>query len=318
MPLNGAVSDNRRRGLARLKFFLALSRTPHGLLDMATPGLAALLWLGTFPSAWTIALGLITAFAGYTSVYALNDVVDYRTDKKKLQMTGFQDCANYLDAAILRHPIAQGCLTLKEGLIWLVAWALVALLGAFSLNPVCVLIFLGGFAFEIIYCLMWKISPFRSVVSGAVKSCGPLAAVLAVDPEPSLPFLLLLFLWLFFWEIGGQNIPNDWAEIEEDRQLHARTILVQYGAEKAVRIIVGSLALALGLNLLVLRMTVYPFQIPYIAGFLVIGFGLLILPAYRLYKTRERTDALTLFRKASYYPLACLILVTISILTGHY
>jgi len=318
MPLNGAVSDNRRRGLARLKFFLALSRTPHGLLDMATPGLAALLWLGAFPSAWTIALGLVTAFAGYTSVYALNDVVDYRNDRKKLQMTGFQDCANYLDATILRHPMAQGCLSLKEGLIWLVAWAFIALLGAFLLNPVCVLIFLGGFAFEIVYCLMWKISPFRSFVSGAVKNCGPLAAVLAVDPEPSLPFLLLLFLWLFFWEIGGQNIPNDWAEIEEDRQLHARTILVQYGAEKAVRIIVGSLALALGLNLLVLRMTVYPFQIPYIAGFLVIGFGLLILPAYRLYKTRERTDALTLFRKASYYPLACLILVTISILTGHY
>jgi 4-hydroxybenzoate polyprenyltransferase len=316
--LNGAVSDNRGRGLARLKLFLALSRTPHGLLDMATPGLAAILWLGNFPSAWTIALGLITAFAGYTSVYALNDVVDYRTDKKKLQMTGVQDCANYLDAAILRHPIAQGCLTLKEGLIWLVAWSLVALLGAFLLNPVCVFIFLGGFTFEIIYCLMWKISPFRSLVSGAVKSCGPLAAVLAVDPEPSLSFLLLLFLWLFFWEIGGQNIPNDWAEIEEDRQLNARTILVQCGEEKAVRIIVASLALALGLNLSVLRMTVYPFQIPYIAGFLVIGFGLLILPAYRLYKTRKRTDALTLFRKASYYPLACLILVTISILAGHY
>jgi 4-hydroxybenzoate polyprenyltransferase len=309
-----AFSDNRPRGIGKLKLFFALSRTPHGLMDMATPGLAALLWLGTFPSARTIALGLITAFAGYTSVYALNDVVDYRNDRKKIQMSGFQDCANYLDATILRHPIAQGCLTLKQGLLWLVAWALVALLGAFLLNPVCVLIFLGGFAFEIIYCLMWKISPFRSLVSGAVKSCGPLAAVLAVDPEPSLSFLFLLFLWLFFWEIGGQNIPNDWAEIEEDRQLQARTILVRCGAEKAVRIIVASLALTLGLNLLVLRMTVHPFQIPYMTGFLVIGFGLLILPAYRLYKTRERTDALTLFRKASYYPLACLILVTIKIL----
>ena len=311
--MNVAVSQKRPRGLARVKFFLALSRTPHGLLDMATPGLAVLLWLGVFPSAWTIALGLITAFAGYTSVYALNDVVDYKTDTKRLQMTGFRDCANYLDATILRHPIAQGCLTLKEGLIWLLAWGLVALLGAFLLNPVCVLIFLGGFAFEIIYCLMWKISPFRSLVSGAVKSCGPLAAVLAVDPEPSPFFLLFLFLWFFFWEIGGQNIPNDWAEIEEDRQLHARTILVQYGVEKAGRIIIVSLAFALGLSLIVPGMTERPFPIPYMLGFMLIGFGLLILPAYRLYKTRERGDALTLFGKASYYPLACLILVTVRI-----
>jgi 4-hydroxybenzoate polyprenyltransferase len=312
-----AVSDNRQRGLVRLKFFFALSRTPHGLLDMATPGLAALLWLGTFPSIRTVAIGLITAFAGYTSVYALNDVVDYRTDKKKLQMTGFQDCENYLDAAILRHPLAQGCLTLNEGLVWLVAWALVALLGAFLLNPVCVLIFLAGFALEIIYCLLWKVSPFRSIVSGAVKTCGGLAAVLAVDPEPSLSFLLFLFLWLFFWEIGGQNIPNDWAEIEDDRRLQARTILVQYGAEKASGIILTALAFALALNLLLLGMPKHAYEAYCLVAFLLIGLVLLILPAHRLYKTRDRQDALTLFKKASYYPLACLILVTISILIGH-
>ena len=65
-----------------LKFFLALSRTPHGLLDMATPALTALLWYGAIPSLRIISLGFITAFAGYTAVYALNDLVDYRVDKK--------------------------------------------------------------------------------------------------------------------------------------------------------------------------------------------------------------------------------------------
>ena len=77
--------------MARLKLFFALSRTPHGLLDMATPGLAALLWLGEFPSLRTVVIGLITSFAGYTAVYALNDLVDYRTDKEKLRLGGFQD-----------------------------------------------------------------------------------------------------------------------------------------------------------------------------------------------------------------------------------
>jgi len=303
--------------MARLKLFFALSRTPHGLLDMATPGLAALLWLGKFPPFETIALGLVTAFAGYTSVYALNDLVDYRTDKEKLRLGGFQDSRNYLDAAIIRHPLAQGFLSIKEGLIWAAAWSVVALIGALLLNPVCVLIFLAGCALEILYCLMWKISPFRSLVSGVVKTCGAVAGVFAVDREPSLVFLLLLFLWLFVWEIGGQNIPNDWAEIEEDRRLQAKTILVQYGAEKASGIILGSIVFAVCVNLLLLGVSIPRFALPYLAAFFVVGLVLLLLPAYRLYKTRERQDALTLFKRASYYPLACFILVTIRIVIGN-
>jgi len=312
--LNIAVSDNRPRGIAKLKLFFALSRTPHGLLDMATPGLAALLWLGKFPPFWTIALGLITAFAGYTAVYALNDLVDYRTDKEKLRSGGFQDSRNYLDAAIIRHPLAQGFLSIKQGFIWAAAWSLVALLGAFLLNPVCVLIFLAGCGLEIVYCLMWKVTPFRNLVSGVVKTCGPIAGVFAVDRDPSLFFLVLLFLWLFFWEIGGQNIPNDWAEIDEDKKLQARTMLVRYGADKAGTIVLWSLVLAVGLSLWLLGMSFPRAALPYLAVSFVIGLMLLLLPAYRLYRTRERQDALTLFKRASYYPLVCLILVSIRIL----
>ena len=66
-------------GFARLKLFWALSRTPHGLLDMCTAALASLLWLGHFPSFKIIGLGLITVFSGYTAIYALNDVVGYRS-----------------------------------------------------------------------------------------------------------------------------------------------------------------------------------------------------------------------------------------------
>jgi len=43
---------------------------------MATPALAALLWLGSIPQIHVIVIGLVTAFAGYTSVYALNDVIE--------------------------------------------------------------------------------------------------------------------------------------------------------------------------------------------------------------------------------------------------
>ena len=61
------------RGLNRLKLFGALSRTPHGVLDMTTPVFGACLWLGGLPDVGVILLGILTVFSGYTAVYALND-----------------------------------------------------------------------------------------------------------------------------------------------------------------------------------------------------------------------------------------------------
>ena len=110
-------------GLARLKLFFALSRTPHGLLDMCTPAFGALLWLGHFPPVQTIVIGIITTFAGYTAVYALNDVIDYKADREKAAMGGFSDTGGDLDGIIVRHPMAQGLLGFKAGLFWALSWA---------------------------------------------------------------------------------------------------------------------------------------------------------------------------------------------------
>ena len=71
--------------MVQARLFLALSRTPHGIIDLATPVLAAMVCLGGFPHASLLWLGILTAFAGYTSVYALNDLVDYRTDRKRFE-----------------------------------------------------------------------------------------------------------------------------------------------------------------------------------------------------------------------------------------
>src|SRR5512144_688732 len=103
-------------GLSRVKLFLALSRTPHGLLDLATPALAALLWFGGVPPFDVTVVGLMTVFAGYTAVYALNDVVDCRADREKLKVAEGSPKAGYLDALFMRHPIAQGQVSFGEGL----------------------------------------------------------------------------------------------------------------------------------------------------------------------------------------------------------
>jgi 4-hydroxybenzoate polyprenyltransferase len=232
-----------------------------------------LLWLGKLPEPKVIILGLITTFAGYTAVYSLNDVIDWRVDREKLEKGGFRDLGSYLDAVIVRHPMAQGLLSFKEGLLWTVAWALLALIGAYLLNPVCMIIFIA-----------------------------------------SASFLIGLFLWLFFWEIGGQNIPADWTDIEEDRSLQARTIPVRFGPARASSIVFVSLVLTLLMNVVLLQLARVTFELPFVVISFVVGFYFLLIPAHRLYKTRERMYASVLFNRASYYPIALLGVVTIKML----
>ena len=303
-------------GLTKIKLFWALSRTPHGILDMATPALGALLWLGRFPSFEVILIGLITTFAGYTAVYALNDVIDYRVDKEKLKLCGHFDIECDLDAAMVRHPMAQGYLSFKEGLLWTVGWSIVAIWGAYYLNPVCILIFVIGCSLETVYCLLLKVTHLRTLVSGGVKTAGAIAGVFAVDPSPSPIFLSMLFLWLFFWEIGGQNVPNDWSDIEEDQRLNAKTIPVRLGTNSANAIILGSLTASLILSTVVFYSSPIPFEFPFLVAAVATGLFLFVLPALLLYQTKKPMYAMALFNMASTYPLALLVIVVIKIVMG--
>jgi 4-hydroxybenzoate polyprenyltransferase len=293
-------------GMAGFKFFLALSRTPHGLLDMATPCFAGLLWIGEFPPLKVILLGLITVFAGYTAVYALNDLVDYRIDQEKMTTGKYCNPDDYLDAMMIRHPLAQGCLSFKQGLSWTLFWGTIALVGAYLLNPVCVLIFMMGSSLEIFYCIMWRITPLRAVVSGAVKTTGPIAGIFAVDPSPSPVFVMALFLALFFWEIGGQNIPADWTDLDSDRRLKAQTIPVCFGTQRSAELLLFCLIFTLLLMVLSFQLSKSGLE-PIAAAFsMLFGFYLLLFPAIRLYKTKSRSDAMALFNKSSYYPVSLL------------
>jgi len=312
--MSATSSRNQYLGLSRIKLFFALSRTQHGLIDMATPGLCALLWLGDIPSLKIILLGLLTTFSGYTAVYALNDVVDYRADKEKRKQHPSSDTGNYLDDVLVRHPMADGLMSLKEGVIWVVAWSLLAIIGAYLLNPVCVLIFLGGCCFEIAYCLLLRITCLRTLVSGVVKTTGAIAAIFAVDPNPSLIFVVLLFFWLFFWEIGGQNIPADWTDIEEDSFFQAKTIPVRFGPGRASQLILGSITLAVLLNVILLGLVQRDYGLFDRIAFLLAGLYLLFLPALRLHRTKKRLHAIELFNKSSFYPLVLFIITLVRIM----
>jgi len=295
----------------RLKLFLALSRTPHGIIDIATPALAALLCLGHFPPFITTLLGLITVFSGYTAVYALNDLVDYRADREKILAGGCEDGEDYLDGVLVRHPLAKGALKLSEGMLWAVGWGLVAMVGAWLLNPVCFYIFLAGGLLEAVYCLLWRVTPMRALINGIVKSLGAVAAVYAVNPHPSVLFLGVLFGWIFFWEIGGQNIPNDWTDIDEDRRFKAKTIPVELGLARAGMLSLACLVTAYILTFLLLQASPLPFGFFSLLAAAGLGLWLLLLPALRLVEANDRPEAMDLFNKASYFPL-CLLAVTLA------
>lgn len=300
---------------SRIKLFMALSRTPHGLLDMTTPALAALFWLGAIPSLHVVFIGLITAFAGYTAVYALNDLVDYRSDQKKIRECGALKCsAGDLDAVYVRHPLALGMLSLGQSIVWTVAWGVLALAGAWLLNPLCALIFILGCIAETIYCLMLKVSWTRTLVSGAVKSAGGVAAIYAVCPKTSPSFVIGFFLWFFFWEIGGQNVPNDWSDMEEDMRTGAATVPVRFGPQGSARIVLGSLSVAVFMSMVLFWLTPARLSRFYFAGSIPAALFLLLFPALDLYRAKSSSQACALFNRATYYPLTMFVVILLSAL----
>src|SRR5690625_2676055 len=281
-----------------MRRFLALSRTSHGLLDVAMPGFAALLWLGHFPALSVLVVALVTAVAGYTAIYALNDLVGVRVDREQFSQAG-PNPGYAVESSGLRYPLARGQLDMGRALACFGVWYLIALAAA---------------ALEIIYCLLLKTSWLRIFVSGLVKATGPVAAVLVVVPHPSLPLLALMIAWLMAWEIGGQNIPADWNDVEEDRLIGAKTIPVLFGPQRAGRIIAATLVLAVTLSLFLPTMSPLPLGWPWHIANLTAGTFLLLIPALQLLRHQTSSHAARLFDRASHYPVAMLGIITVFVL----
>jgi 4-hydroxybenzoate polyprenyltransferase len=295
------------------KLLLGLSRTPHGVLDMATPAMAALLWLGHFPAISTVIAGLITAFAGYTAVYALNDIVDCRVDVERLSMSERSGALFHVDDIMVRHPIAQGLLPFKIGFIWMLFWAMVALAGAWWLNPICAVIFIISASLETLYCKLLRITHLKIIPSAIVKATGGLAGVYAVDPNPAPAFVALIFLWLAAWEIGGQNIANDLVDMNDDAKVSAKTTLTVIGIHESVFIMVVAVSVAVSAGVAAYWLTSGNLGSIYVPGAALLGWILLLEPVRNVYRDPGPKTAAALFNKASYMPAGFLILAVISI-----
>ena len=300
-----------------MKRFWALSRTMHGVLDLATPGFVALLWLGDFPPLLTIALSIFTAFAAYTAIYALNDLIGIAVDKEKF--AGGINAGYSVEASDLRYPLAQNALSARHGFLWFAGWFVSALVGAYFLNPFIVVILVSAAILEVIYVLLFKVTYLRTFVSGLVKSSGPIAAIYVVDPNPGLSKVLLILAWIFVWEIGGQNIPADWNDTVEDKRVNAKTIPLQLGTQAAGIIVLLTLALTVTFSLLLPRVSPLPLGWPYLLASAAAGLLLLLRPGYDLFRQQtEGRMAARLFDRARNYPMAQLAIITIFVLLANF
>ncbi|MCE7860922.1 MAG: ubiquinone biosynthesis protein UbiA [Chloroflexi bacterium CFX2] len=296
-----------------MKRFFALSRTTHGVLDIALPGFVALLWLGAFPPILTIAVSLFTAFAAYTAIYALNDLVGVFVDKEKYAQ-GIN--AGYsVEASDLRYPLARDILPYRSGILWFAVWLALALAGSYYLNPFIVVILISAAILEVIYVLLLKVTYLRTFVSGLVKSSGPIAAIYVVDNNPALPMVLLVLAWVFVWEIGGQNVPADWNDTAEDRRVNAKTIPLQLGTQTAGVIVLITLGLTVLLSLFLPLASPLNLGWFYSLATAAAGAFLLLKPGYDLYRRQtEGRMAAKLFDNASFYPMAQLVIITAFVL----
>ena len=286
-----------------MKRFFALSRTSHGVLDLATPAFCALLWAGRFPDWTVILLSIFTAFAAYTAIYALNDLVGMAVDQEKFSKatpnTGYS-----VEASELRYPLARNILPFRSGMLWMTFWFILALIGSYLLNPTIVFILIAAAILEIIYCLLLRVTYLRTLVSGLVKASGPIAAIFVVDHDPSLASLLIVLTWVYFWEIGGQNVPADWNDTAEDIRIHAKTIPIHFGPEKAGLIVFAALTITVIASAFLPLVSPARLGLPYILASLIIGVVLLLRPSFQLNQKKDGRYAAKLFDKASYYPVA--------------
>ncbi len=297
----------------RIRVYFGFSRMSHSVLDIGHPGFGALLVLGAFPPFPVLLLGVLAAFAGFTAVFALNDLIDFRVDTERIEKYQREFTDFDLDVLGLRHPIAQKALSFTQGLIWVLFWGMLSLGLAFRLNPVCCLILIAAIGLEISYCALLRVTHWKTLLSGAMVGIGALAGVFAVVREPPWAFVLLLFIWSFAWEVGGRNIPNDWTDLEEDIHLGIKTLPVRYGKSVAAAVSFLLLCLTVLVSLFLPIPVSCSNVVLYEAGALAAGGFLLVGPAWRWMNEKSVGSAMALFNRACFYPAAMLAVVIISL-----
>ncbi len=296
--------------MKKLYLLLASSRPLQAMFSVTQPLFAALLAAGEIPQLNTLALLILGSVCGMFSVFALNDFLDYRIDKRinKNRKKEWD-----VDSVMVLHPLSKGHITQSEQAIWIGTTGTIAALAIYLLNPRAVAFYFLAILLEAVYCKLARVSELKAIIAGTLVATGALIGWLAVGGGDNETLVVLLFLF-FTWEIGGRNIPNDLSDIEGDAKQSIKTIPTVHGKETAARLIASFSSLTLIANGLL--GFVGGIGLAYVLTTTAIGIVLLVHPALTLMKDPKPREALHYFNKASFYPvLIFLVLGTIQMLT---
>ena len=241
-------------------------------------------------------------------------MTDYELDQKRMGDRPREQTCFDLDCIFVRHPLAQGFITIVGGIVWTAMWGIIALVGAALLNPVCAVIFIIGAILEIFYCKLYSFSQWKILIAATVKNLGALAAIYAVNPDPPLEFIIMIFIWIALWEVGGQNIPNDLVDMHEDGRLGGKTIPVVYGSSISVVVIMITLIASFILGLGLVFFSPLPFKGVYLLGAILSGLFFLLLPLRKFLAEKDTSKAINLFNQASLYPVGILSITVFCVL----
>jgi 4-hydroxybenzoate polyprenyltransferase len=297
--------------LGPARFFAAifdLSRARQALLSVSQPALGAVLAIGGLPSPRVVMLGLIAATAGYLAVFSLNDVLDRRVDVRalaagKAEFSGFD-----LDTAFMRHPLARGDISMNFAIAWVAVLGATAAWCAYVLAPVCLALFAVAVALEVAYCKLRSVTWSKTFVSGAMVGVGGLAGWAAVAPVDARA--LSFFAFLALWEIAGRNIPNDLSDLLADSRTGIRTLATVFDEKTS------ALATAGGAVATMIAIALLPAPGASVAVCLALGIWAMGIPAARLVRRPESSQAAQYFNRASLLPALLLPVVIVAFMAA--
>ncbi|MDT0267211.1 UbiA family prenyltransferase [Streptomyces sp. DSM 44915] len=279
------------------------SRGTQATLSVAQPMLGLLLAGGGSPG--RVLLCGVAAFAAFFAVFAVNDLIDASIDQQRFdhlrEFDGFD-----IDSAGVRHPLAQGRLSLTVAASWVASLGAAALVLAALLSWVCVVLFVAAGLLEAVYCKLARVTPYKALLTGVMVALGGCVGWFAVSGAVDQPVLWLFALWLAAWEIGGRNIVNDLADVDEDVHLGVRTIPVVYGRRLSGLLACAALLVAYATSVGMMFAALPHFGLFGVAGTVVAGGYALVLPGLRLLRGCQPQVALMVFNRASLYPVVLL------------
>ena len=296
----------------QVKALYGLSRGTQAALSVAQP-LVAMLLADTEPAPERLAVAVAGAFAGFFAVFAANDLLDARLDRRRQEgpdgaATPGPDgrMAPDLDGAGARHPLAGERLSFAVALTWVLGLSAVALVVAAALSWVCVLLFVVAALLEAVYCRLATVTAYKCVLSGVMVAVGASAGWFAFTDRVDPLRLGLFALWMAAWETGGRNIPNDLADLAGDAPLGIRTVPVVHGPRRSAVLAFVLLVVAALAACALAVVAVGSFGTAGLVGTLLAGAFTLVVPGSRLLRHPESGPALALFNRASFHPVCVL------------